>query len=233
MKSCRQIFLRASVGAAVMLLVSCVVTHPAAAQSYKTEKVTLAAPSELSAAVRGVLVGDALRVTGPNGIVCEVWLRSAVPVNAAAEQKADIAFQAIAEGTLVGAIRFPSNVQDYRGQPILSGVYTLRYALIPEDGAHMGAAPPHRDFLLLGPPAQDASPATVTRDQALDLSRNVTQHRHPTIWPLSPSKLAPASLPVMTHQEDPDCWLLNFLLALEGGKTVPAALVVRGQTPYS
>jgi hypothetical protein len=229
MKSSRRLFLCAG----PMLACLCVAAFPAAAQNYKAEKAPLAAPGELSAAVREVLAGEALRVTGPNGLVCEVWLRSAVPVTMATEPKTDIAFQAIAEGTLIGAIRFPSNVQDYRGQPIISGVYTLRYALIPEDGAHMGAAPPQRDFLLLGPPADDASAATVSRDDALDLSRKVTHHRHPTVWPLSPSKLAPGSLPVMTHQEDPDCWLLNFLLALEGGKTLPAALVVRGQTPYS
>jgi hypothetical protein len=200
---------------------------PASAQNYKVEKLTLPAPQELSADVRDSLSGDVLRVTGPNGVLCEVWVRKAVPTTANPTQDKEIAFGQIAEGTLIGAIRFPSSAVDYRGTGIKSGVYTLRYALIPEDGNHLGAAPPQRDFLLLGPAAGDTSPATVTRDQTLDLSRAVTGMRHPTVWSLSPS--AGGALPAMTHQDDPDCWMLNFLLTFEGGKTVPAALVVHGQ----
>jgi hypothetical protein len=205
----------------------CYVTIPASAQNYKVEKVTLAAPQELSAAVRDTLSGDALQVTGPNGLLCDVWVRKAVPTAATPTQDREIAFGQIAEGTLIGAIRFPSSAVDYRGTGIKSGVYTLRYALIPEDGNHLGAAPPQRDFLLLGPAAGDTSPATVTRDQTLDLSRAVTGMRHPTVWSLSPSTIG--ALPAMTHQDDPDCWMLNFPVTFEGGKTAPAALVVHGQ----
>jgi hypothetical protein len=64
-----------------LILTSCAVV-PASAQSYKTEKVTLAAPQELSAAVRDTLSGDALRVTGPNGVLCEVWIRKTIPTAA-------------------------------------------------------------------------------------------------------------------------------------------------------
>lgn len=205
----------------------CAVATPASAQSYKAEKVTLAAPAELSAAVRDTLSGEALQVTGPNGLLCEVWLRKAIPTAPNPTQDKAIAFGQIAEGTLVGAIRFPSSAIDYRGTGIRPGVYTLRYALIPEDGNHLGAAPPQRDFLLLGPAAGDTNPAGVTRDQTLDLSRSVTGMLHPTVWSLSPSTAG--ALPAMTHQDDPDCWMLNFPLTFEGGKTAPAALVVHGQ----
>ena len=206
----------------------CCSVVPASAQSYKVVTAAVAAPQELSSAVRDTLSGEALQVTGPNGVLCEVWLRKAVPTAATPTQDKEIAFGQIAEGTLLGAIRFPSGGVDYRGTGIKPGVYTLRYALIPEDGNHLGAAPPQRDFLLLGPAAGDTNPATVTRDQTLDLSRAVTGMRHPTVWSLSPSTAA--ALPAMTHQDDPDCWMLNFPLIFEGGKTVPAALVVHGQT---
>jgi hypothetical protein len=224
MKNQKKSFIVAVAAACVLI---CYAAIPASAQNYKVEKVILAAPQELSAAVRDALSGDALQVTGPNGLLCEVWLRKAVPTTANPTQDKEIAFGQIAEGTLIGAIRFPLSAVDYRGTGIKSGVYTLRYALIPEDGNHLGAAPPQRDFLLLGPAAGDTSPATVTRDQTLDLSRAVTGMRHPTVWSLSPS--AGGALPAMTHQDDPDCWMLNFLLTFEGGKTVPAALVVHGQ----
>ena len=209
-----------------VLILLCYADVPASAQSYKAVTVTLAAPQELSAAVREILSGDALQVTGPNGLLCEVWVRKALPTAATPTQDKEIAFGQIAEGTLLGVIRFPSGAVDYRGTGIKPGVYTLRYALIPEDGNHLGAAPPQRDFLLLGPTASDTSPATVTRDQALDLSRAVTGMRHPTVWSLSPSTAG--ALPAMTHQDDPDCWMLNFPLTFDGGKTVPAALVVHG-----
>ena len=211
----------------VVLILACCAAMPAFAQGYKVEKETLAAPQEISAAVRDSLSSDALQVTGPNGLLCEVWVRKAVPAAATPTQDKEIAFGQIAEGTLLGVIRFPSGAVDYRGTGIKPGVYTLRYALIPEDGNHLGAAPPQRDFLLLGPAASDTNPATVTRDQTLDLSRAVTGMRHPTVWSLSPS--AASALPAMTHQDDPDCWLLNFPITFEGGKTVPAALVVHGQ----
>jgi hypothetical protein len=205
----------------------CYAAVPGSAQSYKVEKATLAAPQELSAAVRDTLSGDALQVSGQNGLLCEMWVRKGVPAAASPTQDKEIAFGQIAEGTLIGAIRFPSSAIDYRGTGIKSGVYTLRYALIPEDGNHLGVAPPQRDFLLLGPASGDTSPATVTRNQTLDLSRAVTGMRHPTVWSLSPSTAG--ALPAMTHQDDPDCWMLNFPLTFEGGKTMPAALVVHGQ----
>ncbi len=216
-----------TLSAVFVLILLSIAAFPASGQTYKVEKVTLAAPQELSPAMRDVLSGDALQVTGPNGLLCEVWVRKTVPTSASPTQDKDIAFGQIAEGTLIGAIRFPNSAVDYRGTGIKAGVYTLRYALIPQDGNHLGAAPPQRDFLLLGPASGDTNPATVTRDQTLDLSRAVTGMRHPTVWSLAPS--AAGEFPAMTHQDDPDCWMLNFSLSFETGKTAPAALVVHGQ----
>jgi len=132
----------------------------ASAQSYKVEKVAEPAPPELSAGVRAVLAGEALRVTGPGGALCEVWLRKAVPKKSAAAQGLGVTFGQLDEGTMIGAIRFPAEVKDYRRQRVKPGIYTLRYALLPTDGNHMGVAP-QRDFLLASPAALDQDPATV------------------------------------------------------------------------
>lgn len=198
------------------------------AQDFRAAKVVTSPPQDIPPAVREVLAGESLRVLGPTGPLCDLWPRQAVPVAAGAKPDRSVAFAEIAEGTLIGVIRFYDNVLDFRGQPISAGVYTLRYALLPEDEKHQGVAPGQRDFLLLGPAASDTAPATLTRDQALDLSRKVTHTRHPTIWSLAPSKAGAAALPGMTHQGDPDYWYLNFSLALEGSMVVPAALVVYG-----
>src|SRR5712692_8809247 len=158
-------------GGLLVLMLFCAAT--AAAQGYKVEKATLAPPTELSAAVRDSLSGEALRVAGPGGPLCEIWLRKAVPAKGGASQGMGIAYGQLAEGTLVAVIRFSAEVKDYRQQRVKPGVYTLRYALVPVDGNHLGVAP-QRDFLLAAPAAADTDPANQTRNATLELSRKTT-----------------------------------------------------------
>lgn len=217
----------------LLVLIACLCILPAAAQGYKVEKVTDPPPGDLAAAVRDVLSGDALRVSGPSSVLCEVWLRKSVPVLATPVKDLGITFGEIAEGTLVGAIRFPSQVEDFRRQSIPPGVYTLRYALIPVDGNHVGVAE-QRDFILIGPAASDSDPATLTRDQTLDLSRMASGSNHPSVWSLAlVSEPAPAMFPVLVHQQgDEELWLLEFQLTPAANtKPIPVALVVAGHSP--
>ncbi len=206
----------------------------AAAQGYKVEKVVGAAPQELSAAVRDALAGEALRVVGPGGPLCEIWLRKAVPARSSATQELGIAYGQFAEGTLIGAIRFPADVKDYRRQRLKPGVYTLRYALLPVDGNHLGVAP-QRDFLLAAPAVADVSPAKVTREEALDLSRKASGTKHPSVWSLPAAEGDPVSLPVLTHQEAEDHWVLKFRVQIQPESAAPSAaamaLVVVGHAP--
>ena len=206
----------------------------AAAQGYKVEKVAVAAPQELSAAVRDALAGEALRVIGPGWPLCEIWLRKAVPARSSATQELGIAYGQLAEGTLIGAIRFPADVKDYRRQRVKPGVYTLRYVLLPVDGNHLGVAP-QRDFLLAAPAAADASPANVTREEALDLSRKASGTKHPSVWSLPAAEGDPVSLPVLTHQEQEDHWVLKFRVQIQpesaAASAAAMALVVVGNAP--
>src|ERR1700757_3730456 len=89
----------------ILAVCLCLYILPAAAQSYKVEKVSAAPPNDLTAAVRDALSGDAFRVSGPNLVLCEVWLRKSVPLLASPVKDLGITFGQIAEGTLVGAIR--------------------------------------------------------------------------------------------------------------------------------
>ena len=76
---------------------------------------------------------------------------------AAPEQVAGgLTYREIQPTTVVGAVRFPQAWSDYRKQKIPAGVYTLRLAVQPENGDHMGTAP-YNDFLLLSPAAKDTS----------------------------------------------------------------------------
>lgn len=215
--------------AALVLLVAGV----ASAQSYKVEKIAAAPPQELAPAVREALAGEALRVVGPQGTLCEFWLRKVMSAQANPSQEVDVTLGQLAEGTLLGAVRFPADVKDYRSQRIKAGVYTLRYALIPTDGNHYGVAP-QRDFLLASPASADQSADTVSRDATLALSRKATGTNHASVWSLAALDSPPASLPAMAHQEDGDMWLLEFRAPVQSGSSVSRvamALVVVGHAP--
>lgn len=201
----------------------------ACAQSYKAEPLNEAPPNELAAPIRSALSSTGVRVTGPSGPLCDIWLGKAVPGKANAPQTLGVVYPQLAPGTLVGAIRLPNAVKDYRKQLIKAGVYTLRYALLPDNGNHMGVAP-QRDFVLASPAADDQDATALTIDQTLALSRKATGSNHPSVWSLGPPEDHPKSLPSVFHLDDGDLWLVEFQLPLAGSPTT-LALVVSGSAP--
>jgi len=213
-----------------MLILLMATARPAAAQDYKFEKTTDAPPAGISPAVQAVLGGDVLKVTGPNGAYCELWLRKSVPAAAAPDTELGVTFGQIAVGTLVGVIQFPAEVVDYRAQHIHPGVYTLRYALMPADGNHLGQAP-QRDFLLASPVGVDADPATLTFDQTVALSAKTTGTKHSSVWSLGPP--FDSTSPSIVNDQDSQAWDLEFSLAIAGAAPTPMALVVVGHTSGS
>ena len=125
------------------------------AQDYKLEPVSTAAPGS-AGRFASVIQGQGFRVNGAAGPWCEIWLAK-VRAGGAKPDDAAISF-GIAQGTLIGVLRFPGKGADRRGQVIPAGVYTLRYSNFPVDGAHSGVAP-QRDFALMTPIGADADPA--------------------------------------------------------------------------
>ena len=200
----------------------------ASAQSYKAEALNEAPPKELAAPIQAALLPTGIRLTGPSGPVCDLWLGKAVPGKVDAAQTLGVVFPQLAQGTLIAAIRFPNAVKDYRKQPIKAGVYTLRYALLPDNGNHLGVAP-QRDFVLASPGAADQDAATLTIDQTLALSRKATGSNHPSVWSLAPPEDHP-KLPSVFHLDEGDQWLLEFSVPL-AGSPVPMALIVVGSAP--
>lgn len=215
-------------GSLFFALLFCVPRN-ASAQNYKAEALNEAPPTELAAPIRAALAQTAIRVIGPSGPVCDLWLGKAVPGKDNAPQTLGVIFPQLAQGTLVGAIRLPNATKDYRKQLIKAGVYTLRYALVPENGNHMGVAP-QRDFVLASPAAADQDAATLTIDQTIALSRKATGSNHPSVWSLAPPEDHPKSLPSVFHLDDADQWLVEFSVPL-AGSPVPMALVVVGSAP--
>lgn len=220
--------MRDNCGKCFLLLFLLVVSLPCAAQAGKVD--SLAAPTDpgVPDAVKKVLGAKGFRVTLDDGSVAgDIWFCQEV----AAQAKKDVPgalYPQLAEATLLGVISFAQATTDYRGQAIKPGFYTLRYALLPNDGNHLGVAP-NRDFLLLIPAASDADPAaTFTPDQLVQLSRKASGTPHPA--PLSLIQAEGGTAPAVS-KDDEEHWVLSAGIRLVGGQDLPIALVVKGTAP--
>ncbi|HEV2388723.1 MAG TPA: hypothetical protein VGS20_15880 [Candidatus Acidoferrales bacterium] len=191
---------RAAFGAATLALAALAFAAPAAAQAYTASTANEAPPAELAAEVRAALGGQAIQVKSPAGVLCELWLRQTVPAVVSPGQTLGVVYNQIAPGTLVGAVRFPAQVVDFRNQKVKPGVYTLRYELNPVDGNHQGVAP-DRDFLLLVPAASDASTAPLEFNDLAKLSRLAAGTGHPSVWCLVDPGGAPSQVPAVAAQD--------------------------------
>ena len=205
-------------------------TVAAAGQEYTVETFAAPAPEELAPAVRESLSHHAVRVLGPKGPFCDIWLRDPVPVKAGAAMQLGIAYNQLRQGSLVGAIRFHGEVTGYRKQRVQPGVYTLRYALHPVDGNHMGVAP-QRDFLLLAPADDDRSTEALPFDEVVALSRKATGTRHPSVWSLVEPEDDPDSLTALIHWEEENLWILYLKAQAGETSTLLLALVIVGYAP--
>ncbi|MCL4523756.1 MAG: hypothetical protein M1453_03470 [Acidobacteria bacterium] len=218
----------------VALLAGAVLAPGVYAQDYKIESFDSAAPAELAPAIRETLSNAAVRVIGPQGPLCEIWFRTAVPARASAQQTLGVAYGQFEEGTLFGAVRFLRETRDFRKQLVKPGVFTLRYALNPVDGDHMGVSP-IRDFLLLLPATEDVNPASFTRDDTIKLSKKAIGVNHPSVWSITSGEGEHAKLPEVIHLEEEDAWVLFYRISVQpaGGAAAPLTLglIVVGHAP--
>ena len=138
-------------------------------------------------------------------------------------------YDRIPEGALLGVLRFTKNSNDYRGQSIAAGYYTLRYGLMPNDGNHLGAAP-GRDFLLLVSAGADPGPQKpLPVPELIALSSRAAGTRHP-----APMSLVPATSDgskAALAKDDQGDLVFTTALHLASGEELPIALVVTGSAP--
>jgi hypothetical protein len=141
-----------------------------------------AAPGDVPAALSGALDSQGVTVTnGQGATLCEVWLQKTIPGSANSGGSSDVLYGGLSQGTLLGVIHFPAAASDFRGQAIKPGFYTMRYALIPQDGNHMGVNPT-RDAIVLVPVAADPGPAkTLDFDSLVKLGRQASGTAHPAL----------------------------------------------------
>lgn len=146
---------------------------------YKVEAAEAPSSSDVPQALLDSLNPQGARVVGSDGPVCEVWLRKSIPTAESAGGALGVLYGQLRAGTLVGVLHFPAQGADFRGQPIKAGYYTLRFALIPQDGAHMGVYQ-SRDSLVISPVSADTDlEKDLSFDEMVKLSRMVSGTPHP------------------------------------------------------
>ncbi len=202
-----------------ILAVALFAVLPAFAQDYKAEAVTTPPPADVPKALQDAVQAQGARLLDSGGkAIGEIWLAKAITGAASPTSSGDVIYGAIEPGAFVGVLHFPGDGSDFRGQKIKSGYYSLRYDLIPADGNHMGVSQ-YRDFLLLVPVAQDASPATPLKfEDLVKISRQASGTSHPGVLSLDPADSAPSTLPG-AFKDDSGDWALAAKAQVAAGGT--------------
>lgn len=197
------------------------------AEDYKVESIGALTEAKVAEAMRKAVEEKGLRVVDAKGkAICEIWFRKDIPTG-----KDDIPgaiFSQIPEGTFMGVINFPANTNDFRGQGVKAGWYTLRSALILQDGNHLGVSPA-RDFFLICPAADDKDPDTAMKmDELLKLSRAAIGSGHPSPWYFQAATSAEKDLPRIVKNEHEHIILETRLTTKSGPLAI--GLIVVGRT---
>ena len=195
-------------------------------QTYKVESAGTPPAADLPKPAQDALESQGARVlNAQGGTLLEVWLSKTVPTKPSAGSSSDFLYGSLSEGVFLGVLHFPSQGADFRGQAIKPGFYTLRYALIPQDGNHMGVNPT-RDTLILSPVAVDTDLGTALKfDDLVKLGRQASGTPHPSFLLVAPAN--GDSFPAVA-KDDQGHWNLQVKLHGSGGD-LPFAFTVVGK----
>jgi hypothetical protein len=169
----------------------------AQAQDLSATKEAVAIPAEIAEPIKALLQADAVvAMRGENRL--EFWWVKSLPLENAPTDKPT--WSNVPDGALVGAFRMARVMPDVRGLPMKPGVYTLRFALQPQDGDHMGVSP-NREFLLVSPAADDQTPEPAGFKGAVALSKKTLGKSHPATLSVNPPATDQPAGAVVTTDE--------------------------------
>lgn len=207
--------------AALVSLMMLIVPIAAFAQA-KIESISSVSDASVSDALKKALDAKGSRIAIGDGAYCDLWLRSAVP---AGKSDAQGAIYNIGESALVGVISFAKATTDFRGQAVKAGTYTLRYAVHPADGNHLGISP-IRDFLVMVPVAMDQNPETQPKfEELVKMSQKSTGTNHPGVISLVQTEGSPAP----KIEQDGSHYIFTSRVKSQSGADVPIAFIVKGR----
>lgn len=195
-----------------------------AAAAVKLESIGPLADPAASEQLRAALEAQGHRVvSGDGAAICDVWFVKGLPSG-----KSDLpgaTYTGIPESALIGVISFPKASTDFRGQGVKPGTYTLRYALHPADGNHLGISP-IRDFLLMVPVADDRDPSARFKFEDLaKMSAKAAGTNHSAVLSLVTTE-GQRQFPAAVENENAHVVLAVRIKSEPAG--LPIAIVVKG-----
>jgi hypothetical protein len=206
-----------------LAVLACLLTPVAAgAQVPTVTSAAVAVPPEVAAAVAATLDGNVVTVTAGSSKL-EFWWAKSLPLRDGASGTPSWAD--VPDGALVGVLRLSTAWTEIRGYAIRPGVYTLRFALQPQNGDHMGISP-RREFLLPGPAAEDTTPAPAGYDGAVALAKKASRRAHPASISIDPPVATAA--PLSTTTSDLGHQAVVMGVPTSAGKPLTFGLVVEG-----
>jgi hypothetical protein len=151
-------------------------------------------PKDLESSICAKLQTKAVQLLDGDKPVFEFWLSAEIPL-ASIPASAANALDAIKQATLLGAVAVSRDARDYRDDELRSGVYTMRFALQPQDGNHLGTSE-FSYFAVLTPAKIDTNPDGITDYKTLvKASSKETSTDHPVILSLRPASTDPGEFP--------------------------------------
>jgi hypothetical protein len=145
-----------------------------------------ALPGEIAPEIAVLLQPQALQVVQGGKPVLEVWLAKELPLQSKPTSAAT-ALDVVKQTAILGAVSVPGARRDYRDDEIAASVYTMRFALQPEDGNHSGSAEfPY--FGVLVPAKLDTKPDGIKDfKELMKASSKETSTDHPMVLSLRPA----------------------------------------------
>lgn len=180
------------------------------AATYRVEPLEEAASSAgLAPEISDLLSPVGSRVIrGKKTTYCDFWLLKSWSAKEGFQATAEVLYP-FQPGQLVGVVRFSRKGADFRDQDIAKGVYTLRYALQPLDGSHIGTSPT-RDFLLLVRAEDDQLAGSLAEDDLTTQSAQAAESSHPCMLSLQRVVSPATTTPGLRHNEEQDWWILSL-----------------------
>lgn len=162
----------------------------------------------------------------------KVWFHPVVRAKVVAEPEQvanGLLAEALAEGTFLGCLVFERKWQDYRGQSIPAGAYSLHYALQPVSDDHAETAPT-RNFCLLVPLSSGEVDIKPSPENLFKKSASITG-KHPVVFPLLNGK---PNAEKKWHKEEGDHWSLGFQITADtqsGPAPLSLRILMSGKSP--
>ena len=212
-------------------VVALLLTAAAQAAPYTIKVEKAAPPKDLSPDVAAALSDESVQLLNAKGeVLAQVWFCKTVHAKSA-QFTGTPTYQDLQETSLLGAVRYPAEIRDYRKQKIKAGLYTLRLGLQPMDGDHMGTAPDPYFALLVGAAKDKQTAPLKDGKQLFELSSKSIGKTHAGVFLLFPLDKAPAE-PKLVNKGS-GTWAVEWKeTATAGGQTaaLPIALTLVGHT---